>query len=170
MANVQTITKSVTITPGESFVLPPGATVTLITGELDNSCNFPLPTPETLIEYEFEFSVNNDNQDDHPMGSEVDIESFLISGVVVPLNFTFFNTDDGVGNCSGVHVWSLEIPANNSLIIGYPVRFVSMACTAFNPKSDLVTVTIEMPESFLSKVFLKIRNDKFPNGVYIIGS
>jgi hypothetical protein len=75
MADVETITRTVTIAPGESFTLPAGATVVSMTNTLQNSCNFALPNPEPFVEYNYKFSINEDDNDDHPMGSEVNINS-----------------------------------------------------------------------------------------------
>lgn len=165
-----TITKTVIISPGESFTLPKGATVLSISNNLENSCGFDLPDPETLQNYKFYFSINEDNNDDHPMGSEVNIDSLLIGGTSVPLTFTVMNTDN-TGNSSGVAVWSGQIIANNILLSSYPVQFVSITLLPNGQdKSDLVVVTLRMPESYLSKVFLKVSNDKFNNGLYFMGS
>lgn len=169
MSAIQILTKSVTISPGESFTLPSGATIISITDTLTNSCNFELPTPEQLIEYNFYFSVNEDNNDDHPMGSEVNIESILIDGVLVPLSFTFFNTAS-TGNSFGISVWNTQVTTNNNLLSSYPVKFQNIVYSAGTSKSDLVTATIKMPESYLNKVFLVVRNDKFPNNLYLKGS
>ena len=170
MSSVQTITKTITISPGESFTLPAGATVTSITDVLDTTCNVDLPTPEPLLEYNYIFSLNEDNTDDNPMGSEVNIESLLVDGAIIPLSFTFLNTDNSPTNQNGVAVWSSEISTNNNLLNSQAIKFVSITWSDDGTKHDLVTIVLKMPSSFLSKVFVKIRNDKFPNGLYLNGS
>ncbi len=173
MASLQTITRSVTISSGESFTLPNGATVVSITDTLSNTCGITLPDPEPLVDYEYTFSINQDDSDEHPVGGYVNIESVLIDGTSITLAFTGMNTDNS-GNSGDVGVWSGEIVANNNILSSQPVKFVSITYSAgvvgSISKSDLVTVVMKMPESYLSKVFLKITNDKFPNGFYLLGS
>ncbi len=169
MASAQIITKSVTLSPGESFTLPSGATVIALTDVLDSSCDLELPDPEPLVDYNFIFSLNQDNEDDHPMGSEVNIDSILINGTSVTLAFTALNTDNS-GNIDGVVQWNNEISNNNNLLNSYPVKFVSINFESATSKNDLITVVMKMTESYQSKVFLKITNDKFPNGIYLNGS
>lgn len=168
MASITKIVKTVTISPGESFTLPVNAEVLSITDVLDTTCNIDLPTPEALINYSYVFSLNEDANDDHPMGSEVNIENILIDGTNVPLSFTFLNTGN-TGNFSGVSVWSSEIAANNNLLSAQPVKFVSITWSDDGAKHDLVTVVMKMPASYQKKVLLSIRNDKFPNGIYLLG-
>lgn len=168
---MSTILKTVTMLPGESFTLPKGATVISISNNLENSCNFDLPEPSPLRNYMFKFSINEDRNDHHPMGSEVDIESLLIGGIVVPLTFAPINTDNTGNNTQVTTLWSNHIIENNQLLNSYPVKIVSIILLPNGQdKSDLCIVTLKMPESYQSKVFLKIANDKFPNGLYFLGS
>lgn len=169
MASTQTVTRTVTIAPGETFTLPAGATVVSITDVLQTDCNIELPTPEELVEYSYIFSLNEDANDDHPMGSEVNIESVLIDGVSTTLSFTFLNTNGVGANSTGVAVWSSEIAANNALLSSKPIKIVSITWSDDGAKHDLVTVVMKMPASYQKKVFLNVRNDKFPNGVYLLG-
>lgn len=167
MASATTITKSVILAPGESFVLPNGATVISITDVLETTCA-ELPDPEPIVIYRYMFSINQDDNDDHPVGSEVNIDSILIDGTTVALSFTAFNTDNS-GNSTGVNQWNAEALGNNALLTSYPVKFNFIAFSVGTSKSDLVTVQLEMPESYQDKVFVKIINDKFPNGFFISG-
>jgi hypothetical protein len=97
------------------------------------------------------------------------ILTLLVNNVIANLAFTILNTDN-TGNSAKVAIWNSQIPANNALLGSYPVRFVSIVFTDDGPKHDLVTVKLSMPQTYLEKVFLKITNDKFPNGIYLKGS
>jgi len=170
MASATTITRSVTISPGESFTLPAGATVISLTDVLTNTCDVELPEPEPFVEYQYIFALNQDDNDSHPMGGEVDINSLLIDNTVVNLNFTVQNTDNS-GNGTRISQWNLEVPDNNVLLNSYPIKFTTIVGnTSIGSKYDLVIVSIRMPESYQDKVLLKVVNDKFPNGLYLKGS
>jgi hypothetical protein len=54
-----TITKHITILPGECFTLPKGAIVKAISDELTNSCSFDLPTPTALECYQFSWEITD---------------------------------------------------------------------------------------------------------------
>ena len=168
MAATTTITRSVIISPGESFTLPTGATVISITDVLETTCA-ELPTPEPIVIYKYIFSINQDDNDGHPVGGEVNIDSLVISGTTVALAFTAFDTDN-TNNSVGVNQWNTEAIGNNSLLSAYPVKFNFVAFSVGGAKNDLVTVQLEMPESYQNKVLLKVINDKFPNGFFLDGS
>jgi hypothetical protein len=168
MALPTIITRTVTISPGESFTLPTGATVVSITDVLENTCNLDLPEPEPLVEYFFKFAINEDDNDAHPVGGGVNIESIMIDGVSTNLSFTQFDTDN-TGNSGGVNVWNGEITTNNNLLSSYPVKFVTIAFDNGGANYDVAIVVIKMPQSYLNKVFLKVSNLKFENGFYVTG-
>ncbi len=161
------VLKSASILPGECFTLPRGARVVTVTGDLTNSCGIDLPDAEPLVLYEYGFAINNDNNDDHPVGGNVNIDSFFIEGLIVPLGFREFNTDNTAVNISGINTWSLQIPnINSSYMQNVPIKFQTIT-TYRNDKSDIVAVRVKMPVSFASKAFLKITNDKFLTGIYL---
>ena len=168
MATTTTITKSVILAPGESFTLPAGATVISITDVLSTTCT-ELPDPEPIVIYKYIFAINQDNNDEHPVGGVVDIDSLIINGISIPLSFTSFNTDD-TNNSTGVNQWNAEALGNNALLASYPVKFNFVAFSVGGAKNDIVTVQLEMPQSYKSKVLLKIVNDKFQNGFFLDGS
>lgn len=168
MASVTIITKSVILAPGESFTLPAGATVISITDVLETTCA-ELPDPEPIVIYKYIFSINQDDNDGHPVGGSVNIDSLIINGTSVALSFTAFDTDN-TGNSDGVNQWNAEALGNNALLAAYPVKFNFVAFSVAGSKNDIVTVQLEMPESYQDKVLLKIVNDKFPNGFFLDGS
>lgn len=165
-----TITKTVSISPGEQFTLPNGATIVSISDILDNSCDFTLPDPEPFVNYKYSFALNEDNNDDHPMGHIVNISEVLVDNVAISLAFSNQDTDN-TNNGTKVGVWNSEVGANNLLLTSVPLRFISVAFDprGSNSKADSAIVTIKMPESYLNKVLLKIVNDKFDNGLYLKG-
>jgi hypothetical protein len=167
MASVTKITKTVTLGVGEKFTLPKGATVTSVTGALSTTCNLDLPDPSPYVTYNFEFAINEDDNDDHPVAGSVNISSLLINGVEVPLTFTQMNTDN-IGNSSGINQWNSEIGTNNTIISNYPIQFLSISADYANSsKSDLVYVEVKMLESYKDLVFLKIFTPNFLNGLYL---
>lgn len=168
MASTTIITKSVILAPGESFTLPNGASVISITDVLETTCA-ELPEPEPIVIYKYIFALNQDDNDGHPVGGEVNIDSLIINGTSVALSFTAFDTDN-TGNSTGVNQWNSEALGNNALLASYPVKFNFVAFSAGGSKNDIVTVQLEMPESYQSKVLLKIVNDKFQNGFFLDGS
>ena len=170
MSSATKITKTVSLDVGEQFTLPKGATVISLTGAVSNSCEFDLPDPTPYLAYSFRFAINEDNNDDHPLGGLVNIESLLINGVTVPLTFTQMNTDSS-GNSSGINQWNSEISTNNTLVGSYPCIFVNITADyGAGAKSDTVIVNIKMPESYLNKIFLRISSYYFPTGLLIQAS
>lgn len=165
-----TITKTVSIAPGEQFTLPNGATIISVSDILDNSCDFPLPDPEPFVDYKYSFALNEDDNDNHPMGHIVNIAEISVNNTPITLAFSPQDTDNS-GNASKVAVWGSEVGANNLLLTSVPLRFVSIVFDprGSNNKADSAIVTIKMPESYLNKVLLKIVNDKFDNGLYLKG-
>ena len=168
--SLTTITKTVSILPGEQFTLPIGATIISISDILDNSCDFTLPDPEPFVDYKYSFALNEDDNPNHPMGHLVNISEILVNNTPITLAFTALDTDN-TNNGSKVGVWNSEVAANNLLMASVPLRFVSVAFDprGSNNKADSAIVTIKMPESYLNKVLLKITNDKFDNGLYLKG-
>lgn len=170
MATTTTITKTVSISPGEQFTLPNGATIISISDILDNSCDFTLPDPEPFVEYKYSFALNEDDNDNHPMGHLVNISEISVDNVTISLDFSAQDTDN-TNNGTKVGVWNSEVAANNLLMTSVPLRFISVVFDprGSNVKADSAIVTIKMPESYLNKVLLKITNDKFDNGLYLKG-
>lgn len=170
MSTITTITKTVSISPGEQFTLPNGATIVSTSDILDNSCGLVLPNPEPFVNYKYAFALNEDANDDHPMGHIVNIAEILVNNIPITLAFSDQNTDN-VGNSNIGYTWNLEVGANNLLMTSVPIRFVSVTFDprGSNNKADNITVLIKMPESYLDKVLLKIVNDKFDNGLYLKG-
>lgn len=168
--SLTTITKTVSILPGEQFTLPIGATIISISDILDNSCDFTLPDPEPFVDYKYSFALNEDDNDNHPMGHLVNISEISVNNTTISLAFSAQDTDN-TNNASKVGVWNSEVAANNLLMTSVPLRFVSVVFDprGSNNKADSAIVTIKMPESYLNKVLLKITNDKFDNGLYLKG-
>lgn len=170
-SGLTTITKTVSISPGEQFTLPNGATIISISDILDNSCGLVLPDPEPFVNYKYAFAINEDNNHDHPMGHFVNISEIWVNNTPITLAFSAQDITNNVDNASKVGVWHSEVAANNLLMTSVPLRFVSVVFDprGSNTRADNVTVTIKMPESYLDKVLLKIVNDKFDNGLYLKG-
>lgn len=72
-----TIVKSVQINPGESFTLPPGASIVAVTGTLSNSCGT-LPNPEDLTCYGIIYSVSDGSTTPSETNEDVTIKGFRI--------------------------------------------------------------------------------------------
>ena len=99
MASTQTITKSVTIEPGESFTLPNGATVVSVTGILSNSCDFPLPDPEEYKCGYFYFNIDDDSNVNHPNDeTSTKITSVYINTSLVPIDELASTTNETILN------------------------------------------------------------------------
>lgn len=57
---MSTITRTITIAPGESFTLPPQSNVIAVTGDLSSTCG-DLPVPENLVCHYFQWEMEGDN-------------------------------------------------------------------------------------------------------------
>lgn len=86
-------TKSITLKPGEKFILPPNSSVIAITGDLTSTCDN-LPTPEALSCYSFQWELEGPNNgiDAWEGGT---INSIKVGDVLFPVNGDAYLTDNG---------------------------------------------------------------------------
>lgn len=89
-----TTNKSITLLPGESFTLPPGATVIAVSGTLDSTCD-DLPNPEALQCYSIQWEIEGPNSGSDAWENGV-INSLVIGGTTTTVNANaYLNDDDG---------------------------------------------------------------------------
>lgn len=87
------ITKTVVVRPGESFTLPPGGTLiyTSDNNGIDTDCQ--LPPVQSRNCYVFTITVDNDNNDSHPLDeTDATLDYVSILGTQYPMNFTINRT------------------------------------------------------------------------------
>lgn len=82
------ITKTITLTPGESFTLPPDGELIYTSDNNSISTDCPLPPVQAMGCYIFTVTVDNDNNTSHPMDESDAIFDYVeILGTQYPMGF-----------------------------------------------------------------------------------
>lgn len=122
---MSTIVKTVNINPGESFTLPPGASIVGITGTLSSSCGT-LPTPQTAACFGLNFSiVDGSIGGQHPSMSELMLTGFKLNGNIYPFKNGKLHNNGSIG--IPLDTYCAEVPSLNGLFtfICNPTRYIS---------------------------------------------
>lgn len=88
-ASTTTVTKTVTLVPGESFTLPPGGELIYTSDNNSISSDCPLPPTQTRSCYIFTVTVDADDNTSHPMDETDALFNYVeILGVQYDMGFT----------------------------------------------------------------------------------
>lgn len=106
--------KSITLAPGEKFILPPNSTILSITGELDSTCDN-LPEPQVLACYYFQWEMEG------PGASGSDAwESGTVDEITVGTTSYTVNGDAYLENNDGASKLLLALTSAGFLDISIP--------------------------------------------------
>lgn len=165
---------SVTLSAGESYILPPGATIISATDPSAltsvNDC-FDPSTLETPVCYEFAFGRDADNNDDHPMDSAY-IQSLYLGGnqgTAYDINTNIMGSC-----CTGSSQWAPGLAskfANNvPLVVEYlGTSLIGCFGSGFltNDKRCEYRVRVKTIPSIGKDMWMYLGGKGFPNGLWI---
>lgn len=171
MLSTPTIFRSITLAPGESYVLPAGATIISATNSSaitsENGCAGDLTNLETLECYRFAFGKDTDNNTEHPM-DDAALQSLIINGVSYDISTSIMSSANGssLSWCPTVeNKFSLNVPE----IVQY-LDCASTGCYGENIGTDKrceYRLDVRTIPSIAENMEIYMTGKAFPNGLYI---
>lgn len=150
-----TIVKTVTIEPGESFTLPPGAELIYTSDNSGLTSDCVLPPEQDLNCYIFSVTVDNDDNTGHPMDESDAIFDFVeVLGTQYPMNFTINRSTT-----------SMFVELDNSLPEG--LIEVTYVDRRIFDKRNQYYITVRVLESIADTVEFKISGRGYETGAYL---
>lgn len=165
------LTRTVKLIPGESFTLPPNASVLAVSGSLISTCG-DLPTPETLGCYGIIYSVSDGSDTPSESNESVSIKGFRINNEEYLFN-TSYDHDAGAGDfafeiqnrvstepylagilsdiCAGRYVSSSDRGSS------YVISFKSLPSLMANAQIIMHMAAFPAPNAATTKVLVPIR-------------
>lgn len=153
MSSINSIVKSVQLNPGESFTLPPGASIVGVTGTLSSSCGT-LPNPQALTCYGLNFSI----VDGSIGGQSTAMSNLTLTGFKINNIDYLFPTEKTDINNGSTNIPLDEYCATTPSLAGL-ITFVcptGQACRRFECRGDTCsyTSTFKMLPSFGDNAYL----------------
>lgn len=161
-----TIAKSVTLKPGESFTLPPGAELLYTSDSNALSSDCTIPPDQEFSCFAIDWSLNDDNSPSPNLEHQVsNVESIEIAGVAYPINLDTHQVWNGGG--------FTEQQKNTALINALQTKFPEFLIQIDHLDTSTVggrlawTLYFRTITAFGAGIRMKITGDGFTPGLYV---